>query len=61
MFRVCKERYRNDLAKVTVEVAAPDVMRIEKDIKASFSDQLGVIGGFANICTVYSFRDVVYV
>ncbi len=42
--KVCRHRYRNDLAKLTVEIIAPDVKKIEKDISASFSDQLGVIG-----------------
>ncbi len=41
---VCKERYRFDVAKVTVQIVSPNVMRIKKDVKMSFADQLGVIG-----------------
>ncbi len=44
MFDLCKDRYRNDLAKVTVMISEPEVMEIKKNIKVSFSDQLGVVG-----------------
>ena len=43
---VCRRRYRFDVAKLTVEIAEPDVTEIVKDIRVSFADQLGVIGGF---------------
>ena len=42
--RVCKERYHYDLAKLTVVITEPKVMLIKKDIKTTFTDQLGVIG-----------------
>ena len=42
--KVCRWAYSNNVAKLTVEIAEPDVMEIKRDIKANFSDQLGVIG-----------------
>ena len=41
---VCKAMYRENIAKVTVEIMAPDVLQIKKDIKTTFTQQLGVIG-----------------
>ena len=34
---VCKTFYRENVAKVTVEIMGPDVMVLEKDIKTSFT------------------------
>ena len=41
---VCKNFYRENVAKVTLEIVGPDVMRMEKDIKTSFTQKLGIIG-----------------
>ena len=41
---ICKARFRQDFAKVTIEITDPKVMKIVKDIKISFYDQLGVFG-----------------
>ena len=41
---VCKTFYRENVAKVTVEIVGPDVMVLEKDIKTSFTQRLGIIG-----------------
>ena len=37
-------RYRHDIAKLTIQITSPDVTTIKRDIKITFSDQLGVIG-----------------
>ena len=42
--KVCKEEYRNDLVKLTLQIAAPEAMQIKKDVRVTFPDQLGVIG-----------------
>ena len=63
--RICKDIYRNEIVKVTVQISRPTVtlvrivnslitttifrqiyslIQIKKDVKVSFSDQLGVIG-----------------
>ncbi len=42
--QMCRHRYRYELAKLTVQIVSPDVMKIRKDVKMSFFDQLGVIG-----------------
>ena len=42
--KVCKFRYTHELAKVSVYISDPTVMSIKKDVKSTFSDQLGVVG-----------------
>ena len=42
--KVCKEKYRNDVVKLTLQIAAPEAMQIKKDVRVTFADQLGVIG-----------------
>ena len=41
---VCRTMMRNDVVKLTVQITEPSVMRIEKDVISTFTDQLGVIG-----------------
>ena len=41
---VCKMFYRENVAKVVVEIVGPDVMRLEKDINTTFTQKLGIIG-----------------
>ncbi len=36
--------YSNDIVKLTLEIADPNVLQVKKDIAMSFSGQLGVIG-----------------
>ncbi len=43
--RVCRRRYRNDIARLTVQIADPDVMQIKRDVKMTFPDLVGVVGG----------------
>ena len=41
---VCKSRYSEEVVKLAVQIAEPTVMTIEKDVSATFTDQLGTIG-----------------
>ena len=41
---VCKSRYKNDVVKLTLQIAQPTVVKIEKDVSASFTDIIGVVG-----------------
>ena len=44
LMKVCRSRFRNDIVKLSVQIAEPSVMKIEKDVISTFTDQLGVIG-----------------
>ena len=46
---LCKARYAEEVVKLTVQIAEPTVMMIEKDVSATFSDMLGIIGKPSNI------------
>ena len=41
---VCKSIYANEVVRLTVQISDPYVMVIEKDVSATFSDKLGIIG-----------------
>ena len=45
----CKSIYANEMVKLTVQIADPYVMVIEKDVSATFSDMLGIVGMFVLI------------
>jgi hypothetical protein len=42
--QMCKDVYSNDIVKLTLQIMDPNVMQINKDVSAKFSDQLGVVG-----------------
>ncbi len=42
--RVCKQKYRQDVAKLTIQITDPNVMQIKQDVRVTFADQLAVIG-----------------
>ena len=42
--KVCKLKYRNDVAKITLQIAVPESMQIKRDVRVTFADQIGVIG-----------------
>ncbi len=56
---VCKMRFRYEIAKVTVEIASPDVMEIVKDVRVTFADQLGAIG--ENLCVTSSISILLFI
>ena len=41
---VCKSIYGKEVVKVTVQITDPSVTVIEKDVSATFSDMLGIVG-----------------
>ncbi len=50
--RVCKDKYRRDVVKLTIQIMSPDVMQIRRDMRVTFGDQLAAIGGYMQICMV---------
>ena len=41
---MCKTVYKENIAKVTLEILDPKVLQIKKDVSATFTDRLGVVG-----------------
>ena len=46
---VCKSLYAKKVVKLTVQITDPYVMVIEKDVSATFSDMLGIIGNILSL------------
>ena len=44
MIKICQSAYKNNVAKVTLQVAEANVLQIKQDIRVTFTDKLGVIG-----------------
>ena len=42
--KICEQAFKNDIAKLTLEIAKPRVLEVVKDIKVTFPDMLGTIG-----------------
>ena len=57
--RVCKHRYKNEIAKLTIQISDPTVTKIMKDVKMSFSGMLGVVGGTLGLFTGVSLVSIV--
>lgn len=49
---LCKSRYAEEVVKLTVQIAEPTVMMIQKDVSATFTDHLGTIGEISASCCV---------
>ena len=47
--KICELAFKNDIAKLTLEIAEPKVLEIVKDIKVTFPDILGTIGEKMNL------------
>lgn len=43
-----RSKYENEVVKLTIQIDEPTMMMIEKDISATFSDRLGVVGRIGN-------------
>ena len=43
---MCKTMYRESIAKVSLEILDPKVLQIKKDVRTTFTDQLGVVGKY---------------
>lgn len=43
---LCKSIYANEVVKLTILITDPSVTVIEKDVSATFTDMLGIVGKF---------------
>ena len=41
---VCKQIYKNDIVKLTLQISESEALQIKRDIRVTFADQLGVVG-----------------
>ncbi len=57
--QICASTFERSIARVTVEVAKPVVITVEKTLKATFPDQLGTVGGTIGLFTGLSLLSVV--
>ena len=51
------------MVKLTIQIDEPTMMMIEKDVSASFTDRLGVVGGTIGLFTglsLISFVEIIY-
>ena len=55
MIRICKSFYKNNVAKLTLQIAEANVLQIKQDIRVTFPDKLGVIGSkkYLNFLKLY--------
>ncbi len=44
MLRICEQRYRNDVARITFVVSDPNVMQIMRNVRVTFPDQIAAVG-----------------
>ena len=44
--QICKMVLQNDIAKLTLEIAEPRMLKVEKDKSVTFAGMLGTIGKF---------------
>ena len=47
--QICTTTFEHDIAKLTLEIATPRVMKLVKDRKVTFPDMLGTIGNVNKI------------
>ncbi len=43
--RVCRQIYKEEVVKLTLQISEPDVLQIKKDKRVTFEDQVSSIGG----------------
>ena len=41
---VCKQMYKNDVVKVTLQIGEPEAMQLKMDVAITFADALGIVG-----------------
>jgi hypothetical protein len=41
---ICKDTYKKHVAHLTLEIVKPRVLEVEKHLKVSFTDMLGIVG-----------------
>ena len=44
--QICKMVFQNDIAKLTLEIAEPRMLKVEKDKSVTFAGMLGTIGKY---------------
>ena len=44
VLRVCKDMYKKDITKLTLQISDPVAMQLNKNMKATFMDQVGTVG-----------------
>ena len=54
-----RSKYENEVVKLTIQIDEPTMMMIEKDVSASFTDRLGVVGGTIGLFTGLSLISMV--
>ena len=47
--QICKLFFQNDIAKLTLEIAEPRILKVEKDKSVTFAGMLGTIGKCVNL------------
>ena len=55
---VCEEKYANEVVKLTIQIVDPNIKMIEKDVSATFTDKLGVVGGYILRQNQFCFKNV---
>ena len=58
--KICELAFKNDIAKLTLEIAEPKVLEIVKDIKVTFADILGTIGEEINLQLLSMYMQIQY-
>jgi hypothetical protein len=42
--KICATTFKNDIAHMTIDVAMPRVLQVERDITVTFAGRLGTVG-----------------
>ena len=50
--QICKMVFQNDIAKLTLEIAEPRMLKVEKDKSVTFAGTLGTIGKFVYLSAI---------
>lgn len=48
--RICVSTFKNDIAHLTIDIAMPKVLEVERDIKVTFPGMLGTVGEICVFC-----------
>ena len=41
---MCKQMYKNDVVKVSLQIGDPEAMQLKMDVAVTFADALGIVG-----------------
>ena len=44
VLKVCKDMYKKDVVRLTLQISEPVAMQLNKNMKATFMDQVGTVG-----------------